>query len=125
MLRRALTDLTTVLTQLGVRPGRVHAQLPTPTLYEHAVRRGEGMVAQGGPLVVSTGACTGRAADDKYFVRDAGTESRVRFGAANKPITPEQFQRLRERVLGYLSERELYLQELSVGADPEHRLPVR
>ena len=46
----------------------VHWNLSTPGLYEHAIRRYEGQIAHLGPLVVSMGQHTGRAAKDKYIV---------------------------------------------------------
>ena len=39
------------------------------------MRRGEGLLAKDGPLVVETGKHTGRSAKDKFIVRDAETES--------------------------------------------------
>ena len=44
-----------------------------PELYEYAINRGEGVLAEGGPLVVSTGAHTGRAPKDKFVVREPGS----------------------------------------------------
>ena len=45
--------------------------LTTAPLVEHAVRRGEGLLAKDGPLVVRTGKHTGRSAQDKFTVKDA------------------------------------------------------
>ena len=42
--------------------------LTTAPLVEHAVRRGEGLLAKDGPLVVRTGKHTGRSAKDKFIV---------------------------------------------------------
>ena len=39
-------------------------------LYEDALRRGEGRVADGGALVVTTGSHTGRSPNDKFVLRD-------------------------------------------------------
>ena len=44
--------------------------LTTAPLVEHSVRRGEGLLAKDGPLVVRTGKHTGRSAKDKFTVRD-------------------------------------------------------
>ena len=54
----------------GIENARaVHWNLPASHLYEHAIRRNEGMVAHRGPLVVSTGRYTGRSPNDKFIVR--------------------------------------------------------
>ncbi|HZS41968.1 MAG TPA: phosphoenolpyruvate carboxykinase (ATP) [Polyangia bacterium] len=126
MLQRAAEDRNAMLDELGLKhAGRVHWNLSAPALYEEAVRRGEGTLAVDGPLVVSTGKHTGRSANDKFVVRDAETEALVNWGDVNKPMSAEQFRALRGRVLAYLQGRELFVQELSVGADPAVRLPVR
>ena len=45
----------------GIAPtGTVWWNLPAAALYEHAIAAGDGEIAEGGPLVVSTGAHTGR-----------------------------------------------------------------
>ena len=58
-----------------------HWNLITPALYEAAVARGEGAIANGGALVVQTGAHTGRAPKDKFIVREADFESTIDWGA--------------------------------------------
>src|SRR5687768_9973170 len=45
----------------------LHWNLGTPALVEHAIARGEGMLAKDGPLVVETGKHTGRSAKDKFI----------------------------------------------------------
>ena len=60
----------------STRAAELHWNLGTAALVEHAVRRGEGLLAKDGPLVVQTGKHTGRSAKDKFIVRDAETEAR-------------------------------------------------
>jgi len=91
----------------------------------HAVRRGEGEIGFGGAFVVNTGKHTGRSPRDKYIVDEDGTHDTVDWGSVNQPITPVQFAGLHQRVLAYLQGRELFVQDLYAGADPEYRLPVR
>jgi phosphoenolpyruvate carboxykinase (ATP) len=99
--------------------------LPPARLYEEAVRRGEAVIAADGPLVAHTGKHTGRSANDKFVVRDATSESLVNWGEVNKPFSVEKYQALKARVLAYLHGRDVFVQELSVGAAARHRLPVR
>jgi phosphoenolpyruvate carboxykinase (ATP) len=102
-----------------------HWNLTAPYLYEHAVRRGEGELGFGGSFVVNTGRHTGRSPRDKYIVSDAGTEDAVDWGPINQPIDPERFASLQQRMLAYLQGREIFVQDLYGGADPDYRLPVR
>ena len=105
--------------------GAVHWNLTAPYLYEYAVARREGVLGLGGAFVVNTGFHTGRSPRDKYIVDEPGTHKTVDWGPVNQPITPAQFDSLHQRMLAYLQGKELFVQDLHGGADPEYRLPVR
>ena len=111
----------------GLRPtGTVHSNLIVAQLVEHAVRRGEGQLAEMGPLATVTAPHTGRSPDDKFFVRRAETEADIDWGAVNRPMDPAHFDALLTDVQTYLSARdELFVQDLYCGADPAYRLAVR
>jgi phosphoenolpyruvate carboxykinase (ATP) len=102
----------------------VHWNLAVPQLYEESIRRGEGKLAADGPLVVLTGQHTGRSANDKYTVRDAGTESQV-WWDNNKPMAPAQFDTLYADMMAHAEGRELFAKDLFGGADLTHRISVR
>src|SRR5437868_12388510 len=83
------------LDKQGIATGaEIFWNLSTAPLVEHAVRRGEGLLAKDGPLVVRTGKFTGRAAKDKFIVRNAVTEKTVWWGKVNQPMDPDAFDRL-------------------------------
>ncbi len=103
----------------------VHWNLPAGPLVEHAIRREEGRLAANGALVAETGARTGRSPKDKFTVKDEITAQKVAWGAVNQPFEPAKFDALLERVLEYLKDRELYVQDLYAGADAQYRLPIR
>src|SRR5436305_12434136 len=105
--------------------GPVHWNLTAPHLYEYAVARQEGQLGLGGAFVANTGRHTGRSPRDKYIVNEPGTKDTVWWGGINQPIAPERFESLRQRMLAYLQGRELFVQDLYAGADPEYRLPAR
>jgi phosphoenolpyruvate carboxykinase (ATP) len=105
--------------------GTVHWNLPAAQLYEHAVRRGEGLIAERGPLVCSTGEHTGRSPKDKFLVREPGSEAEIDWGSHNRPIAPAAFARLLERARDYARDRDLYVFDGYAGADPRYRLDVR
>ena len=111
----------------GIATGaNIFWNLGTAPLVEHAVRRGEGKLAKDGPLVVTTGKHTGRSANDKFIVRDAGTEDTVWWGKSNRPMRPEHFAALKADFLAALAQREtLFVQDLYGGSQPEHRVNVR
>jgi phosphoenolpyruvate carboxykinase (ATP) len=105
--------------------GRVYWQPTTALLYTHALARGDGRLAEGGPLVVDTGLHTGRSPKDKYIVREDGSEGRIWWSDVNADLPEAGFEGLREKVVAHLGDHELYVVEAFAGADPAHRLAVR
>ncbi len=115
------------LSRHGVTPaGRVRHNPTTSRLYTDALARGEGRIAEGGPLVVDTGAHTGRSPKDKFIVREPGSAERIWFGDVNAEISEEHFEGLREKVVAHLGGHDtLYVVDAFAGADPAHRIAVR
>ena len=102
----------------------VHWNHDAPALYEFALSRKEGVIAQGGALIVETGQHTGRSAKDKHIVRDETTEHTI-WWENNHPLSSTQFDLLHQDMLKFAEGRELFVQDLYAGADPSHRLPIR
>jgi phosphoenolpyruvate carboxykinase (ATP) len=111
----------------GIATGaEIFWNLTTAPLVEHAVRRGEGLLARDGPLVVRTGKFTGRAARDKFIVRNAVTENAVWWGKVNQPMAVDAFDRLHDDFLLALADKDmLFVSDLYGGSQPEHRVRVR
>jgi len=103
----------------------VYWNLPTAALVEEAVFRGEGKLVSGGAFQTYTGKWTARAANDKYFVMEDGTEKQIDWGEYNRPMTSEKFSGLFARLQAFWQGEELFVQDVYAGADPEYRLPVR
>ena len=104
---------------------RLLANRSTADLYELAIREGEGVLAAEGPLVVRTGKHTGRSPRDKFVVREPSTESKVWWGQVNHPIGEAEYAGFRARLVDYLRSRDVYAQDLHVGAHPAHRRSLR
>jgi phosphoenolpyruvate carboxykinase (ATP) len=105
--------------------GRVVWNPSVTVLYEQAIARGEARLAAGGPMVVDTGKHTGRSAQDKFIVREPASEDRI-WWDGNKEFAPAAFDRLRDKVTGFLGNEEtLYVIDAFAGADPAHRIGVR
>ncbi len=103
----------------------VRVNLPTAELYEDAIRRGEGLIAAEGPLVVRTGKHTGRSPEDKFIVSEPGSERKIWWGQVNRPISEANYERLRARLIEYAATRDLYSQDCFVGAAVPHRRSLR
>jgi phosphoenolpyruvate carboxykinase (ATP) len=104
---------------------RVYWNLPTPALIEESIFRNEGHLVDGGPLLVYTGQWTARAAQDKYLVKEPTSEEHVWWGEYNRPMTPEAFDGLFNRVQAYLQGEEVFVQDCLIGADPDYQMPIR
>jgi phosphoenolpyruvate carboxykinase (ATP) len=101
-----------------------HRDLAPSVLIEHAIRRGEGRLADSGALVVETGVHTGRSPEDKFVARHGELADEIWWGSVNQPMSPDAFARFHADVVEYLAGRDRYLMNLSAGADPEFNLPV-
>jgi phosphoenolpyruvate carboxykinase (ATP) len=105
--------------------GSIVANLPVAELYEHAIRAAEGTIAAEGPLVVHTGQHTGRSPKDKFVVREPWSQDKVWWGEVNHEISEEHYDRLRARLVEYVADKQLYAQDMYIGAHPEHRRSLR
>ena len=103
---------------------RISWNAPAAVLYQEAVARGEGLVAEGGGLAVTTGQHTGRSPADKFVVRDATTEATI-WWDNNKAMSREHFETLRKDFMAHARLKSLYVQDLAGGAELQYRLPTR
>ena len=114
------------LESIGIRNTQsVYWNSSIAVLFEEAVKRGEGVVADRGPLVVNTGKHTGRSPNDKFVVREPSSEKSIWWGDVNRPFEPAAFDLLLDEVGSYLGGRDLFVQDLHAGADPDNRIGVR
>ncbi|WP_027461352.1 phosphoenolpyruvate carboxykinase (ATP) [Deinococcus murrayi] len=113
-----------LLQALGIRNATVHHNPGVDELYAAAIRLGEGVQAATGPLTVRTDK-TGRSPKDRFIVEDDLTRDTVWWGGFNVPTTSEVFDRLLQKMTAYAEGRELFVQDVFAGTDPEYRLSVR
>jgi phosphoenolpyruvate carboxykinase (ATP) len=118
-----MTTLTAASAGLG--SAVIHRNLPVAHLIELAIRRGEGVLAANGAVMCDTGERTGRSPDDKYLEDTPAIHGNIAWGKVNQPISPEQFDALKELALNHLRGRkELFRFDGYAGADPAYRLKV-
>ncbi len=114
------------LSSIGIQNSKsVYWNSSIAVLYEQAVKRGEGIVADQGPFVVETGKHTGRSPNDKFVVREPESQDSIWWGSVNRSFEPADFDRLLDEVGAYLGERDLFVQDLHAGADADNRIGVR
>jgi phosphoenolpyruvate carboxykinase (ATP) len=111
--------------EMDIKIGRVHDNLSVPSLVELIINRKEGILSSTGALSVKTGRFTGRSPDDKYIVDDEFTHSVVDWGKVNHPISEENSDKIFRRMKNHVEDKEFFVFDGFVGADPENRLPIR
>ena len=105
--------------------GKVHWSLGVESLYEEAIRRGEGEIVANGPILFKTAPFTGRSPNDKFIVKEPSSDKNVGWGKVNRPIDAGKFDALHKRMVASLKGKDLFVQDCYAGADATYRLPVR
>ena len=109
----------------GIKNTIVNWNLSPEELQKITIEKGMGKETNNGTLAINTGKFTGRSPQDRFLVKDDYTKDRVWWGKINKPISPENFDKLQDEVVNYLSGKEIYARDGYVCADPKYRLNVR
>ena len=114
------------LINLGLRVADdIHYQLSPEELSAQTVARGEGVLNDTGALVINTGKFTGRSPKDKFTVKDALTEKTVHWNDFNIPFEEKNFFQLKDKMLSYLSGKEIWVRDCHACADDAFRLRLR
>lgn len=104
---------------------RKHLNLSTQTLIDLALKRDEGELTSTGAIIAKTGSRTGRSPNDRFIVKEPSTENDIDWGKVNRPFNAKAFEALWARVESYLSNKEVFVSDLEVGADPLHYQPIK
>ena len=113
------------LERYGIKDATVNWNLPKEELQKITVEKGMGTEIPNGTLSVNTGKFTGRSPQDRFLVKDAYTENKIWWGKANKAISSENFDKLQDEVVNYLSGKEVYVKDGYVCSLPEYRTNIR
>ncbi|MDR1701260.1 MAG: phosphoenolpyruvate carboxykinase (ATP) [Sporomusaceae bacterium] len=109
-----------ILTQAA----NVYRNLPAAELVEEALKRGEGSLLANGALRVTTGKYTGRSPNDKFVVATENVKAEIDW-QSNKAMTPENFERIFERMQAYAQNKDLFVFDGFVGAAEKYQRSVR
>ena len=111
---------------LGLAPSRLlRWNWPPTALVQAALTRDEGTLVANGALCTTTGPHTGRCPNDRFIVDEPGVRTAIDWGKVNRPMSRDHAARLWAKARRHVAGRELFLQDLHVGAAPEHRRRVR
>ena len=120
------------INDLGIiNPQVVHRNLSYPELFRHEKANKEGVVMKakyGNTFAIDTGKFTGRSPNDKWIVRNIGSESdkNIWWGNVNQPTSPEVFDDLYKIAVGHFNSlEECYVFDGYCGANPTSQKKVR
>ncbi|MEQ8471480.1 MAG: phosphoenolpyruvate carboxykinase (ATP) [Marinoscillum sp.] len=114
------------LSDIGINQvSEAYWNLSPSQLTEISLQKNEGHLADSGALMCDTGEFTGRSPKDRYFVKDATNADTIWWGDINIGISQEKFDRLHAKMIGYLSDKKVYVRDAYAGADKTHRIKLR
>ena len=113
------------LEQMGITPGKIHRNFQVKKLIELVIEKNEAILTANGAVSVRTGKYTGRSPDDRFIVDDEQTHDSVDWGKINHPFPEDKFDKIFEKMKRHVKDKEIFIFDGFVGADLEHRLPIR
>ena len=113
------------LEELGIKNANEHWNLSPEKLADIAIEKGQAKRTSTGAININTGEFTGRSPKDRFIVKDDITENAVWWGNINIPFDPEKFDKLYDKVVDYLSGKDVYVRDAYACADPKYRTNVR
>ncbi len=103
----------------------IYRNLPVSILTEHALQKNEGILMDNGALSIRTGRYTGRSAKDKFIVDTPGVHDEIAWGDVNQPIQRKRFNIIRDKAIGYLQNKDVYVFDGFAGASRRYSMKFR
>lgn len=116
---------TISLERYGIKNAKINYQLSPEELHHITIKHGQGVEASSGALAVNTGEFTGRSPKDRFIVKDNITKDKVWWGSINIPFDADAFDKLYNKVVSYLSNKEVYVRDCYACADEHYKLNIR
>ncbi|MCO4822725.1 MAG: phosphoenolpyruvate carboxykinase (ATP) [Flavobacteriaceae bacterium] len=116
---------TISLDQYGIKNAKVNYQLTPDQLHDITISKQQGITASSGALAVNTGEFTGRSPKDRFIVKDEVTKDRVWWGDINIPFDIDKFDKLYNKITGYLSNKEVFTRDCYACADHNYKTNIR
>lgn len=113
------------LADLGIHNANEYWNLETSKLEEITLEKGMGVRTSTGAVNISTGEFKGRSPQDRFIVKDDITKDAVWWGNINKPFDSDKFDALYDKVVDYLSGKDVYVRDAIACADPRYSMKIR
>jgi phosphoenolpyruvate carboxykinase (ATP) len=125
MIEHTQAAKTISLEKYGIKNAKVNYQLSPDQLHAITIEKNQGVEASSKALAVNTGEFTGRSPKDRFIVKDDITKDRVWWGNINIPFDSEKFEKLYDKVVNYLSNKEVFVRDSYACADEHYKLNIR
>ncbi len=113
------------ISDLGIKNSTAHWNLSPKKLAEISLKNGQAQLTSQDAITINTGKFTGRSPMDRFIVKDKITNNTVWWGDTNLPFDDEKFNSLHQKVLNYLSNKEIYVRDAYACADNKYKLNIR
>ncbi len=109
----------------GLKPRKVFRNMSAERLTEISIKNDNGVRTTTGAVAVRTDRFTGRAPNDRFIVYDDVTKDTVNWNKINRKFSTEAFNKILDRMKSHITDKDVYVFDGFVGADPQHRLKIR
>ncbi len=113
------------LNDLGIKNATIRYQLSSDELHEETLQKNQGRETSLGAITVETGEFTGRSPKDRFIVKDDITKDKVWWSDINVAFDSDKFDALYDKVVHYLSEKEVYVRDSFICSDENYKMSVR
>ena len=113
------------LNDLGTKNATIRYQLSSDELHEETLQKNQGRETSLGAITIETGEFTGRSPKDRFIVKDDITKDKVWWSDINVAFDSDKFDALYDKVVDYLSEKEVYVRDSFICSDENYKMSVR
>ena len=113
------------ISELGIKNATVHWNLSPDELAKIAIEKGQAVLTSTGAININTGEFTGRSPMDRFIVRDKISEDAVWWGDVNLSFDEDKFDAIQQKIVEYLSGKEIYVRDAYACADYRYRMNIR
>lgn len=109
----------------GIHQATEYWNLSPEELVEHSIKKDLGKITDSGAIAINTGKFTGRSPKDRFIVKDDYTAGTVDWNDINMPFPADKFDQLEQKMVEYMSGKELYVRDAYACADKNYALSLR
>ena len=123
-IEKGLKSSNQSISDFGINNSVVHWNLDSDYLSKITVNKKMGVFSNTGALAIDTGEFTGRSPMDRFIVKDSISKDSVWWGDINLAFDPNKFDDLYNKVITYLSGKEIYARNAFACASKKYRLTL-